>query len=221
MSVHATCPKCGEQFRRPDGLAGKPEKCPECKFVFRLPSRATSEPLESPASKQPQSSPQDTPEDADFVLNADADAADGPDVTLSDPAELDDDSDTDQTWPSRSDYAPAAASSETGTLPQYSSRGSRHRSSLGRKIAFGLSVVVLGVVLGAIAVIWASSKSDDLAPKGKASNQASSKSATKPQATNTHPETPRSDKQPEPDATGVDKTSEVGKRPETNKGKGA
>ena len=38
MSIHPKCPKCGEQFERPDGLAGQLEKCPECRFVFRMPS---------------------------------------------------------------------------------------------------------------------------------------------------------------------------------------
>jgi len=38
MSILAKCPACGEEFLRPDGLAGKKEKCPECRYVFRLPT---------------------------------------------------------------------------------------------------------------------------------------------------------------------------------------
>ncbi len=41
MSIHARCPVCGEEFRRPDSLAGKREKCPECHSVLRLPMAAT------------------------------------------------------------------------------------------------------------------------------------------------------------------------------------
>jgi hypothetical protein len=40
MSVHAVCPACGENFRRPNSLAGKLEKCPACRHVFRLPAAA-------------------------------------------------------------------------------------------------------------------------------------------------------------------------------------
>jgi hypothetical protein len=52
MSVNATCPKCGEQFRRPDALAGKLEKCPECRFIFRLPLLKETPPSESPEGEQ-------------------------------------------------------------------------------------------------------------------------------------------------------------------------
>jgi hypothetical protein len=191
MSVHATCPKCGEQFRRSDGLAGKLEKCPECKFVFRLPFPARSEPPENLESRQSKSPLQDSQQDAGPLLSANASAVDERDVPLTGSAELGDASDLDQTWPSRTDVAPAAASSEVGSLPQYSSRG--RRSSLGRKVAFAVSVVVLAVVSGAIVVIWASSKSDEPAPRGKAPSKASSKSATKPDSSDSRPKESSSD----------------------------
>jgi hypothetical protein len=59
MSVLATCPKCGEQFRRPDGLAGKTEKCPACRFVFRLPARSAPTPV---AKAKPEAKPQEQPQ---------------------------------------------------------------------------------------------------------------------------------------------------------------
>lgn len=37
MSIEAKCTSCGHEFRRPDGLAGKLEKCPKCHRVMRLP----------------------------------------------------------------------------------------------------------------------------------------------------------------------------------------
>jgi hypothetical protein len=38
MSIQAKCPFCGAEFRRPDGLLGKLEKCPECHKVVQMPS---------------------------------------------------------------------------------------------------------------------------------------------------------------------------------------
>jgi hypothetical protein len=37
MSIEAKCPTCGTEFRRPDGMAGKLEKCPQCRKVMCLP----------------------------------------------------------------------------------------------------------------------------------------------------------------------------------------
>jgi hypothetical protein len=38
MSIEAKCPDCGTEFRRPDGMTSKLEKCPRCNKVMRLPS---------------------------------------------------------------------------------------------------------------------------------------------------------------------------------------
>jgi hypothetical protein len=214
MSVHATCPKCGEQFRRPDGLAGKLEKCPECKFVFKLPFPVALEPPKSPAPSQPQSSPQDTRQDASDVPSAPTTADDDSDLLSDDPAGWNDASDADQEWPRPPDAEPLAADAR----PQYASQGRRGRSSLGRKFAFGVSVIVLIAVSGAIAMIWASSKSDEASPKGRVSNQASSKSAKKTDASGTGAEKPQSDKRPEAGRTGADKASEVSQKPDVFKG---
>ena len=37
MPITARCPACETEFRRPDSLGGKLEKCPKCRHVFRLP----------------------------------------------------------------------------------------------------------------------------------------------------------------------------------------
>ena len=64
MSVYAQCPACGEKFRRPDGMAGKLEKCPECRHVFRLPLTTAPPPPrvqppkpEAPPAPQPPVAP--------------------------------------------------------------------------------------------------------------------------------------------------------------------
>jgi hypothetical protein len=49
VSVGAKCPGCGHEFIRPNGLAGKLEKCPQCRHVFRLP--AASPEVESRLSR--------------------------------------------------------------------------------------------------------------------------------------------------------------------------
>ena len=36
-SIHAECPNCGRDFRRPAAMEGAREKCPECKHVMVLP----------------------------------------------------------------------------------------------------------------------------------------------------------------------------------------
>ncbi len=51
MAIEVRCPVCGERFRRPDGLAGKLEKCPECRALLRLPLSTSAEAeLQKPAS---------------------------------------------------------------------------------------------------------------------------------------------------------------------------
>jgi hypothetical protein len=54
MSIEATCPKCEKEFRRPDGLAGLLEKCPACRFVFRMPCLPKAVP---PKKKEPEEPP--------------------------------------------------------------------------------------------------------------------------------------------------------------------
>ncbi len=65
MSVHAQCPVCGEEFRRPDSMAGKREKCPECHAVLRLPT-TTQPPMAPSEGGQPQGdvSPDPAPQPA-------------------------------------------------------------------------------------------------------------------------------------------------------------
>ena len=60
MSVYAQCPACGEQFRRPDSLAGKLERCPECHTVFRLPA-AKSHSEAKPRTAKRKAPPPPTP----------------------------------------------------------------------------------------------------------------------------------------------------------------
>jgi uncharacterized C2H2 Zn-finger protein len=52
MAINVQCPKCGAQFRRPDGLLGKAERCPECRTVFRVADKASQ-----PMKKAPAASP--------------------------------------------------------------------------------------------------------------------------------------------------------------------
>lgn len=40
MPIQIECPDCGHEFRRPDALAGKLEKCPKCRKVLRVPGTA-------------------------------------------------------------------------------------------------------------------------------------------------------------------------------------
>jgi hypothetical protein len=60
MSIHATCPRCREAFQRPDGLADKLEKCPQCTLVFRMPCLPGTVPAEHAESERPPS-PEDSP----------------------------------------------------------------------------------------------------------------------------------------------------------------
>jgi hypothetical protein len=51
MSVTGECPACGHVFQRPDGLAGRLEKCPACRAVVRMPAvvpSPSSEPCHPP-----------------------------------------------------------------------------------------------------------------------------------------------------------------------------
>jgi uncharacterized protein len=45
-SVDVRCPKCRHEFRRPFGLIGHREKCPECKFIFTIPPPLAALPYE-------------------------------------------------------------------------------------------------------------------------------------------------------------------------------
>ncbi len=38
MAIEVKCPVCGHEFRRPDGLAGKLETCPQCREVIQMPT---------------------------------------------------------------------------------------------------------------------------------------------------------------------------------------
>jgi hypothetical protein len=58
MSIDATCPKCGKEFRRPDGMAGQLEKCPACRFVFRMPCLPKTTPPKEKEREEPPASPQ-------------------------------------------------------------------------------------------------------------------------------------------------------------------
>jgi hypothetical protein len=60
MAIEVKCPVCGHEFRRPDGLVGKLEKCPECREVIRMPSVA-SLPDRQQASFQPPPRPAPLP----------------------------------------------------------------------------------------------------------------------------------------------------------------
>jgi hypothetical protein len=48
MSIHVRCEVCGEEFRRPNSLAGKRERCPKCRRVLRVPALADAESFEAP-----------------------------------------------------------------------------------------------------------------------------------------------------------------------------
>jgi hypothetical protein len=63
MSIYAQCPVCSLTFRRPDGLAGKLEKCPECATVFRMPLLPKSD-INKDSVKRTTEQPPETIQDA-------------------------------------------------------------------------------------------------------------------------------------------------------------
>lgn len=172
MSVHATCPKCGEQFRRPDGMAGRLEKCPECKFVFRLPF--TSQP-----ALQDMRATEATPSGDHGVRQAGGEATTG-DEPVPSPADQAD-FDLSATDDESSGAAMAVAGVPTpqrASLPQYAPQTRKHASHVGRKLLMAVSVLLLVGVLGTIAVIWASSKLDETSPKKTTKKGRTNTSAT-------------------------------------------
>jgi hypothetical protein len=61
-SVDVRCPKCGHEFRRPLGLVGHREKCPECRFVFVIPPAVAALSYEGDESSGTIPSGRDTPQ---------------------------------------------------------------------------------------------------------------------------------------------------------------
>ena len=53
MAIVVKCPECGHEFRRPDGLAGKLEKCPQCHEVIQMPTLPAEPSPSRPSAAMP------------------------------------------------------------------------------------------------------------------------------------------------------------------------
>jgi len=69
-SVDVRCPKCRHEFRRPLGLVGRREKCPECRFVFVVPPPPTALISEEKKSSGTIPNEQDVPQAAQAQTDA-------------------------------------------------------------------------------------------------------------------------------------------------------
>jgi hypothetical protein len=151
MSVHATCPQCGEEFRRPDKMAGELEKCPECRFVFRLPFAAT---FPAPEDAEAEPSPEGLLEHHRHsrpAMVAEPSVLEESEIPL---IRWKDVSPPGQTWEGEAVFTPADALPNYESAPSHSSRQDSRGSRRGRKLLFAVGLVVLVIALGFGAALW-------------------------------------------------------------------